>query len=328
MEKASYRQAQSAAGHPVTRIGRRAPSAPVFGIVSHIMHFSLHDGPGIRTTVFLKGCPLRCWWCHNPETQEYRPSLLVTEDRCRRCGACVTACPLGALTWADDRPVLTGACDRCGACADACAAEARVMIGQSLSVDEVMAEIEKDRVFHDESGGGVTFSGGEPLARPRFLETLLDTCRARGVHTAIDTCGFAPREIALRLGSRADLILYDLKFIDSARHAKYTGVPNHRILENLRALLAAGQSLVVRVPIIPGINDTDSDILALRDFLATLPLRRLELLPYHQTGAAKYRRLGWPYRLNELKPPTAARMHELAAVFAHTDRSVTIGGPA
>jgi pyruvate formate lyase activating enzyme len=295
------------------------------GLVSHIMRFALHDGPGIRTTVFFKGCPLECWWCHNPETQEFGASMLYTADRCRRCGACVSACVAGALSWREGMPTLTGVCDRCGACADACAAEARIVVGRRMTVAQVIAEVERDVVFFDESGGGVTFSGGEPLSQPRFLEQLLDACRARGVHTVLDTSGYAPTAIAVRLGLKADLIHYDIKFVDEARHAHYTGVSSRRILDNLRALCAAGAAVVVRVPIVPGINDSPDDIDALQQTLAQLPVQRVDLLPYHASAVAKYRRLDWPYRLPTVTPPSTDRMHELAAVLAQSGHHVITG---
>ncbi len=234
------------------------------GVVFNIMRFALHDGPGIRTTVFLKGCPLSCWWCHNPESQEFAPSPMYFANRCRLCYDCVAACTNGALAFEDGRPVTSPECTRCGDCAEACVAGARELAGRRVTASEVLAECERDVVFYDESGGGVTVSGGEPLSQPEFTEALLAGCRERHIHTALDTCGFADRESALRVSRAADLVLYDLKLLDSAAHRKYTGVPSEPILANLAALTEAGRNLIVRVPLIPGVND-DRESLASAD---------------------------------------------------------------
>ena len=219
------------------------------GLIFHIMRFSLHDGPGIRTAVFFKGCPLSCWWCHNPESQTFEPDVMYSEERCRLCGDCQVACPHSAIERVGDRMTVTEHCERCGTCVDFCGSEARSVSGREMTAGEIVKEIERDLVFFDESGGGVTFTGGEPFGQPELLEALLTECRARRIHTAVETCGAAPRELVLRLGALADLILYDLKMVDASRHRTYTGASNRNILENLETLVAAGRHVVVRIPV-------------------------------------------------------------------------------
>jgi pyruvate formate lyase activating enzyme len=298
------------------------------GTVFDIKGFSIHDGPGIRTTVFFKGCPLSCHWCHNPEGQATQPELMVHESRCIRCGACVAACAQGALSEAHGRIVRNAAmCTLCGACVEACYAEARELVGREVTVDQLMAEIERDRAFFDESGGGVTLSGGEPLAQPGFLVALLEACTAREIHTALDTCGFAPWETLERVRPFVNLFLYDLKLIDEGRHHEFTGVSNVRILSNLRALSERGHNIVIRVPVIPGINDDEDNVHQIGAFAAGLPRpHQLDLLPYHRTATDKYRRLNKAYDLVDVHPPSEARIAEIAAILGGFGLDVKIGG--
>ena len=300
----------------------------ISGIVFDVKRFSIHDGPGIRTTVFLKGCPLTCWWCHNPESQAAAPELMLRPQRCIGCGACVDACPNEALTWRQNR-IHTDAdrCIRCGACAEVCYAEAREMVGQRMTTDDVMRQITRDVAFYDESGGGVTFSGGEPLLQPDFLLSLLQASQARGIHTAVDTSGFAPWEILDRVRHQTDLFLYDLKLVDDARHRETTGVSNVTILSNLRTLSQFGHEIVLRVPVVPGINDDAATIDRIGALAASLPaLKRVDLLPYHPTGSEKYRRIGRDYSLGEVGTPTEARMTEIATRLRKMKLIVKIGG--
>ena len=283
------------------------------GLIFHIMRFSLHDGPGIRTAVFFKGCPLSCWWCHNPESQNFTPDVMYSVERCQLCGECQSACPHAAIERVGDRMAVSDACTRCGTCVDLCGAEARSVSGREMTAGEIIKEIERDLVFFDDSNGGVTFTGGEPFGQPVLLEALLNECRARRIHSAIETCGVAPREVVMRIGALADLILYDIKIVDAARHRKYTGAGNRNILGNLEALVAAGRRVVVRMPVIPGVNDSSQDIRAACDYLAGLAVERVEFLPYHPTGTEKYRRLGREYFLEGTRSPDADEMAEIEA---------------
>ncbi len=286
------------------------------GTVFDIRRYSIHDGPGIRTVVFLKGCPLRCWWCHNPESQSFEPEMIVRANRCIHCGACIEACPEDAISWADGPVTDWDRCERCGICADACFADARERIGRTMAVDDVLAEIERDVAFYDESGGGVTLSGGEPLAQPEFTLALLRACKAREIHTALDTCGFAAWSVLDQVRAYVDLFLYDLKLVDDVRHRAVTGAPVGPILANLRALSGLGHAIRLRVPVIPGVNDDDESMGQIAAFAASLPrLDGIDLLPYHTTAADKYARQNKPYKLAGARPPSAARMVELAGLF-------------
>ena len=297
-------------------------------MVFDIKRFSIHDGPGIRTTVFFKGCPLSCWWCHNPESQALEPEMMFRENRCIRCRACQAVCERGAISW-DGNVVSTDTekCALCGLCAEVCYAEAREMIGREMTVAQVMAEIERDVAFYDESGGGVTFSGGEPLWQRDFLAGLLRACQEKDIHTALDTCGFATWETMDSIRGYVDLFLYDLKLMDDAKHQQFTAVPNQLILSNLRALAERGENIILRVPIIPEINDDDEGLHQLGAFAVTLPyVNQMDLLPYHPTAVDKYRLLHKVWGLREIRPPLDGRMAEIAEVLSEFGLQVRIGG--
>jgi pyruvate formate lyase activating enzyme len=284
------------------------------GIVFDVKRFSIHDGPGIRTTVFLKGCPLRCVWCHNPESQRREPQIMLRPSRCIVCGACVDHCPQGAIRW-NGSGVLTDRdlCIECGECTAYCAGEAREIVGREMSAAEVVAEIKRDLPFYDESGGGVTFSGGEPLLQTDFLLALLRACKELELHTAVDTCGAVSWAALDSVRPFVDLFLYDLKLLDEAQHRAATGAGNRLILDNLRRLTAAGQDVELRLAIIPGINDSEQNLRQTAEFAASLPnLRRITLLPFHNTARDKYGRLGLDYPMRGVQPPGQARLAQIS----------------
>lgn len=297
------------------------------GIIFDIKRFSTHDGPGIRTTVFFKGCPLACLWCHNPESQDRAPQIMLRPARCIACGACVNECARGAITWNGNGVFTNRAlCTSCGVCTLACAAEARELVGRTATTAEIMAEVIRDLAFYDESGGGVTFSGGEPLLQPDFLLDLLRACKRQEIHTAVDTSGAAPWAALAEIAPFVDLFLYDLKLIDAARHKAATGGGNRLILDNLRRLAANGAAIQLRVALIPGQNDDQPNLRATAAFAAQLPgLRGLSLLPYHETARDKYDRLGLTYPLAHTAVPTETAIESAATLLRSYGLTVTVG---
>lgn len=284
------------------------------------MRYSVHDGPGIRTTVFLKGCPLTCLWCHNPESQSAAPELMLCDSRCIGCGDCRTVCGHGAA-------VDMGQCEACGKCAAACPSGAREMAGRRVTVADVMNIIEKDIIFYDQSGGGVTFSGGEPLMQPSFLQSLLTACNKQSIHTAVDTSGFAATETLLCISKLTDLFLYDLKVMDEKRHTQYTGVSNRLILHNLKELSACGTPIRIRYPLIPGINDDKENVAALGAFAAALPgVTQIHILPYQQMGVQKYTRLRKEYSLPHTAPPGSGAVETVTQLLKDYGLTVITGG--
>lgn len=266
------------------------------GCIFDIKHFAIHDGPGIRTTIFFKGCPLSCRWCHNPEGIKPENEIIYRENRCSHCDDCISVCPLQAITNTDGGKIIdTEKCDLCGKCVDVCPTTALEFVGSRMTVSEVMEEIEKDVVFFDESGGGVTFSGGDPLLQPKFLSELLAECRERKIHTVLDLSGYCPYEALENIQELVDLFLFDLKAYSDDIHQQYTGVSNSLILNNLRSLSDNGNEVIVRIPIIPGVNDTAKELENMTRYLSSLSnLRQVHLLPYHNLGVTKYEQLSMP----------------------------------
>lgn len=296
------------------------------GLLFDIRRYSVHDGPGIRTTVFFKGCPLSCWWCHNPEGRSPKPNLILFQDRCLSCGDCLAVCPQGAIVRGNGAiRTLPSVCRACGTCVETCPSEARQLAGRWMSVAAVVREIEKDVAFFDESGGGVTLSGGEPLAQPHFVDALLEACAGRHINTVVDTCGLVDKNVLLCLSEKVDLFLYDLKVLDPVKHQKYAGASNDSILENLEALARRKKPIVVRFPVIPGINDGAEDIRQMAAFLSRLGLLRIDLLPYHRIGLEKYRRLGMQYRLEGLESPAPEHLRHIAQQFEREGFAVRVG---
>ena len=297
------------------------------GTVLRLERFAIHDGPGIRTTVFLKGCPLRCDWCHSPESQGVDPEFMPLADRCVRCGACTDACPHHAVRPAAEATEAAPAeCTTCGNCAAVCPSGARELVGYRTTVPALLALVERDRIFYDESGGGVTFSGGEPLMQPEFLTEAVEACRDSGMHVAVDTCGLGDTSALLEIARSTDLFLFDLKMMDEDRHRVYTGASNARILHNLERLAAAHRNIVVRFPLIPGVNDDDANVRAMGALLASLRLTRIDVLPYHRAGLAKYHRLHRPYALPDTQPPAPEAVVHAARLLEGCGLIVRPGG--
>lgn len=298
------------------------------GLVFNIQKYSLHDGPGIRTTVFLKGCPLCCSWCHNPEGISPRRELLVVEGRCAVCGECRKACRFaGQIPGEGMLPTRNEPCILCHECVESCPTGARQMAGRQMTVAEVMTEVLKDRLFYEDSSGGLTLSGGEPLMQPAFTKAILEACKKQGVRAAVDTCGFGCTDHLLEFARLADVVLYDLKFMDAALHQEHCGVSNKPILANLLALDALERPLWIRVPVIPGVNDTEANLSGIAQFAAGLrSVRQVNLLPYHPTGAQKFARLGRSYPLESTTAPTAGDMDRARRLFEAKGLVTRIGG--
>lgn len=297
------------------------------GFVFDIKKFAVDDGPGIRTTIFLKGCPMRCWWCHNPEGQTSAPELMYRQKKCIRCSECVKGCPnqvlsLGTKKLSINRKI----CSLCGECAKKCPSEALAIVGKETSVEEVMREIDKDSAFYEESGGGITVSGGEPLLQIDFTDVILSECKKRNMHTAIDTCGYAPRKAIEKIKDKVDLFLYDLKIMNDAKHRRYTGKSNRQILENFKTLVENGNDLLVRFPVIPGINDDKDNVKKTVDFILSHGIKRICLLPYHRAGIEKYRSLGRRYSLSSVKTPSERKLNSIKEQFEASRLIVKIGG--
>jgi pyruvate formate lyase activating enzyme len=276
------------------------------GTIFDIKRFAVYDGPGIRTTVFLKGCFLRCLWCHNPESISRQAQLVFTPLKCIGCGHCIEVCPQGAHKLIDGEHVIVWEqCLACGTCAEGCYAGALELAGRQVTAGEVIEEVLRDRAFYETSGGGMTLSGGEPLAQYEFTRALLRGAKAEGVHTALDTTGLTPWRQLEGLLSYLDLVLYDLKQMDQERHIALTGVPNVQILENLRRLDGSGQPFWIRLPLIPGQNDDDANYHALGLFLSSMKyIERIEILRYHRLAESKYESVGYAYELKGLESPS------------------------
>jgi pyruvate formate lyase activating enzyme len=289
------------------------------GWVFNIQKFSLHDGPGIRDLIFMKGCPLRCQWCSNPESQNTYPEIAFNPDRCigfETCGLCKGICPQKAIAKGDTNraTIDRSRCDNCGACVKVCPDRALKTMGRQMTIAEILDCISADEGFHFRSGGGITVGGGDPIMQSDFVGALLKACRARGMDTAIETAGYGRWDRLEKLCRYANMVFYDIKSMDAARHKAFTGVSNQQILKNLSKLphRFPGLPICVRTPVIPGFNDTETDISEIVEFLKTIEtLKKYELLPYHQFGVSKYRQIGKTYSLPEISPPAQNCMRRL-----------------
>lgn len=314
-----------------TQTGLSSADLTVQGLLLDMDRFASHDGPGIRTTVFLKGCPLSCVWCHSPESRLHRPELLYQEGRCTACWLCLEECPQQALWMGvhDDKAVALldrTRCDACGRCVEVCYPGALKLAGRLVTVGEVVAQVEKDIPYFRSSGGGVTLSGGEPTRQAHFAYHFLKACQERGIHTAMETTGYAQWETLSALATVTDLFLYDLKFIDDVAHRRYTGVPNRVILDNLHRLAAQGSEIHVRVPCIPSINDGPAQIAATARLVAGSGLSQIVLLPYNGAAGAKYEWLEREFDLGDVEPQSDETMNNLAAICRQAGLTVHIGG--
>lgn len=296
--------------------------AKITGRVFNIQRYSIHDGAGIRTLVFLKGCPLRCLWCSNPESQKSIPELGFIESRCVGadvCGArCASACSAEAIRLNEqDKPVIDRErCDGCGKCAEVCTQDALKVVGSEMSVDEVLAEVERDRAFYWRSGGGVTIGGGEPLAQYRFTADILEAAQEAYLHTAIETCGHAPWDHFETVLRNVDLLQFDLKHTDPERHRELTGQSNELILSNLRRVLSVKtpEDVIIRIPVIPGCNDSADNIRETARLVSELGFKQIELIPYHRLGASKYAQYGMVYSLADSNPEPQTSLDDLKTI--------------
>jgi pyruvate formate lyase activating enzyme len=286
------------------------------GTIFDIQHYSIHDGPGIRTTVFLKGCPLSCLWCSNPESQRGCPEIMFDASRCTHCGRCVEVCPPNASVQHENEiRISRELCLGCALCVAQCPNEARQLVGRTPGVEEVLQEVVKDRLFYENSGGGVTLSGGEPMSQPDFTGALLKRCKEKGIHTVLDTSGYVEVELWNRVLGYVDMILFDLKQMDTRKHKAYTGVSNELILASARKLASQKIPLVIRIPLIPGYNDTDQNSEECARFARELGITTVELLPFHRLCSNKYTKLQKAWKLSEVVPPSQERLEELQGIF-------------
>jgi pyruvate formate lyase activating enzyme len=298
-------------------------------LIFDIKSYSINDGPGIRITIFFKGCPLSCAWCHNPEGISPFKQKLYSKAKCIGCGTCVENCPKGALILTPEG-IKTDAelCDLCGICAGVCPTKAMEMSGKQVDVEEIMKVVRREIVMMDQSQGGVTISGGEPMMQPDFLIELLDALGKEGIHRAVDTTGFSKTENLLEVAKRTDLFLYDLKIMDPLRHKKFTGLTNGKILENLRILAESGANINIRIPLIRGVNADEENIRQIAGFVASLPgeSRMVSLLPYHSIAIHKYSKLGQEYDGSEMEEPSVGDIEQAISIFREYRLEAVVGG--
>lgn len=299
-------------------------------LVINIQKCSIHDGPGIRTTIFFKGCPLECRWCHNPESQSYKKDVLYNEERCSKCQVCINKCPNSAISKNNgDIHTNREKCTHCETCLDYCTNNAREIVGKEYEVKEIVKEVYKDILFYDESGGGVTLSGGEVMTQDiNYIENLLKQCKNKGINIVVDTCGYAKWDNYEKLLPYVDLFLYDIKLIDEDKHIAFTGKSNDLILDNLRKLSEHGANINIRIPVIEGVNsDIDNiEIKRIIELLKPLNIKNVNLLPYHDIGKHKYEKLDMVYDGDNLARPTDEKLEEIKILFESNNFNTKIGG--
>ncbi len=299
-------------------------ASPLRGLVFDLKRMAVDDGPGIRTTVFLKGCPLHCLWCASPESIGKRPQLAFFEQKCIRCGRCVAACPTAAQGLDDrGRRVRWERCNACGGCVEVCPSHALRLIGRWMTAEEVMRKLEEDKLFYENSGGGVTISGGEPTLQVNFVRQLLESCRKAGIATALDTSGHVEWDYLERIVDLVDIFLYDLKHMDAERHAQLTGVSNQLILENFQRLRSRRKTVIVRFPLIPGCNDSSGNIRAMIDCLKG-GSEKLEILPFNASAGSKYGIIGRRFALAEAATQSEAELARIEALFREAGIAVSV----
>ncbi len=303
---------------------------PLTGLVFDIQRFAVHDGGGIRTLVFLKGCPLKCKWCQNPESMSSKPEIMRIPHHCISCVKCATLCPEQAISISENFKVKIDRdrCTYCGECVEKCYAGSMTIVGRYMTVDEVMEEVERDRPFYNTSKGGVTFSGGEPTLQSEFLIKALQEAKKRSLHTAIESCCLCPQETFAEVMKYTDLVLTDIKHIDSAKHKELTGAPNEQILSNIKMAAEMGKKMRIRIPLIPGCNDSAENIEAVAKFVEALgdAVEGLDILPYHRLGEPKWEQLDREYVLHGVMPPDREHVYALRDLVLPHCPNVSVGG--
>lgn len=295
------------------------------GLIFDIQRFSVHDGPGIRTTVFMKGCSLRCRWCANPESQEYRRQLMLNDSHCARCGNCLEACPVDAISLGPSgRRIDWVRCDQCLQCVELCVNGGLEVCGRLVPLGELVEEIERDESFYCNSGGGMTVSGGEPLCQSEFVMELLHACRRKGIHSCLDTTGHAPWKTLKTVCAETDLLLFDIKHLDDKVHREVTGVGNELILSNLKRA-AELKPIWLRVPLIAGFNDSEDHVARLGELSKEIGVERVSLLPYHEGGKDKCQRLGLKYDFEQGKTPDRPRIGHVKSALERRHLKVSVG---
>jgi len=302
----------------------------ITGLIFDIKKYALHDGPGIRSTVFLKGCPLECRWCCNPESRSFEPEIMWLEGNCINCNLCIEICPENAVLSEEDghKQINSALCNICGKCIERCPGEALQLVGRRVTVEEVLREIEKDSVFYQRTGGGLTLSGGEPLAQPDFAHELLRQYKKNGgIHTAIETCGHVDWKILEAIIEFTDLVYYDIKHMDTGEHKRFTGAGNELILENLQKAAKAVKRLIVRFPLIPGCNDTDDNLEKTAKFLNSQPdVNDVEILPYHRLGEPKYARMGKEYKMKGKNKISREKLNAARSILGSRGLKIWVEG--